>query len=212
MTTKRDGTRPTVPGIILILIGIVAIGALLLWIVPAFLTQQPSSGMTAAERLKATNDVRAPLVAFLVAIGAVGTLWFTGRTYELNREGHVTDRYSKAVGQLGDDASSVRIGGIYALERIGKDSPKDNTSIIYVLGAFLRDRSNEPRDPNRPDDPPEDIKAGLRVTARLLAISGATLDLRNAYLYNADLSDLPQKRTLLEGAYLEGAKLPMGPS
>jgi hypothetical protein len=30
--------------------------------------------MAASEQLKATNDVRAPLVGFLVAVGAAGTL------------------------------------------------------------------------------------------------------------------------------------------
>jgi hypothetical protein len=67
--------------------------------------------MTVAEQLKAVNDVRAPLVAFLVAVGAAGTLWFTGRTYRLNREGHVTDRYTMAVGQLGDGSPAVRTSG-----------------------------------------------------------------------------------------------------
>jgi hypothetical protein len=75
--------------------------------------------MTAAERLAAVNDVRTPLVAFLVTIGAAGTLWFTARSFTLNREGHVTDRYTKAVSQLGDESSPVRVGGVYALERIG---------------------------------------------------------------------------------------------
>lgn len=193
---------------IFLLIAAMALGALVLWVVPAALTRHPSGDMTAAERLKAVNDVRAPLVAFLVAVGAAGTLWFTARTYALNREGHVTDRYTKAVGQLGDESSPVRIGGVYALERIGNDSPKDRTTIIYVLGAFIRERSKAMRE--RQDDPSEDVKAGLRAAARLLGRSDAILDLRDADLRHADLSALPGKRVLLEGANLEGAKLPPG--
>lgn len=189
------------------LIVAVALGALALWLLPAVLAR-PSHGMTAAQRLAAINAVRAPLVTFLVAIGAAGTLWFTARTYVLNREGHVTDRYTKAVGQLGDAASPVRIGGVYALERIGNDSPKDRTTIIYVLGAFIRERSKVMRD--RPDDPAEDVKAGLRVAARLLAASDAILDLRDADLRNSDLSLLPKGRVLLDGASLADAKLPHG--
>jgi hypothetical protein len=204
MTAKR--TRRIAWAVICLFIVTIALAALVLWILPVFLTQHPSNGTTAAERLKATNDVRAPLVAFMVAIGAVGTLWFTARTYALNREGHVTDRYSKALGQLGDNVSWVRIGGVYALERIGKDSPNERSSIIYVLGAFIRERSKELRD--RPDVPPQDVKAGLQVVARLLAISNATLDLRDAYLSHTDLSGLPKERTLLEGADLQDAKKP----
>ena len=188
---------------VIYLIVAVALGMLSLWLLPPVLAREPSYGMTAAERLNAVNDVRAPLVAFLVAVGAAGTLLFTARTYVLNWEGHVTDRYTKAVSQLGDAASPVRIGGVYALERIGNDSPKDRTTIIYVLGAFIRERSKEIR--ARPDDPQEDVKAGLRVVSRLLAMSDVVLDLRDADLQNSDLSQLPANQVLLDGAKLNGA-------
>jgi uncharacterized protein YjbI with pentapeptide repeats len=164
--------------------------------------------MTAAERLKATNDVRGTLVGFLVAVGAAGTLMYTARTYALNREGHVTDRYTKAVSQLGDNSAPVRIGGVYALERIGNDSTKDRRTIIYVLGAFIRERSRAPRE--RADDPLEDVNAGLRVVSRLLPKSDVVLDLRDADLRNTDLRRLPAERVLLQGANLEGAQLPPG--
>jgi hypothetical protein len=191
-----------------LLVAAVVLGALVLWLLPAVLTRHPSAGMTAADRLKTANDVRAPLVAFLVAVGAAGTLWFTGRTYLLNREGQITDRYTKAVGQLGDDSSPVRIGGIYALERIANDSDKDRTTIIYVLGAFIRECSKEPR--KRQDDPQEEVKAALRVATRLLRMSDPRfqLDLRDAYLRNADLSGLRTSQVLLDGASLEDARLP----
>ena len=45
------------------------------------------------------------------------------RTYELTEQGQVTDRYTKAIEQLGSDKLDVTIGGIYALERIARDSP-----------------------------------------------------------------------------------------
>jgi hypothetical protein len=190
------------------LLAAAALGAVVLWILPTLLTRQPSHGMTAAERLTAVNDVRTPLVAFLVAIGAAGTLWFTARSFMLNREGHVTDRYTKAVGQLGHESSSVRVGGVYALERIGRDSPKDRTTIIYVLGAFIRERSKVIRE--REDDPPEDVKAGIRAVGRLLPLTEVKLNLRDADLRNTDLSDLPDDQVLREGANVESAKLPRG--
>lgn len=139
-------------------------------------------------------------------MGAAGTLWFTAWTYALNREGHVTDRYTKAVGQLGDASSPVRIGGVYALERIGNDSSKDRTTIIYVLGAFIRERSKETR--ARQDDPAEDVKAALRVAGRLLPITDAKLNLRDTDLRDTDLSHLPKDQLMLDGAKLEGARLP----
>lgn len=181
--------------------------ALLLWLLPSWLTRRPSAGMSAAEHLSAVNDARTGVAALLVALGAVGSLIFTSRSYRLNWEGHMTDRYTKAVSQLGDESSPVRIGGVYALERIAKDSTKDRTTIIYVLGAFIRERSRLPRE--REDEVSEDVYASLRVTARLLRLSTARLNLRGADLRNANLSDLPgDGRLLLEGASLEGAVLP----
>lgn len=110
----------------------------------------------------------------------------TLRALELTEQGQVTDRSpTKAVGQLGDESSPVRVGGSYALERIGHDSPKDRTTIIYVLGAFIRERS---RVPERDEQPPEDVMAGIRVVGRLLPLSEVKLNLREADLRNTDMS------------------------
>jgi hypothetical protein len=197
----RKPARPA--WLVLFVLGAAAIALLFLWLFPLLLTRHAPGTMTTAERLKAVNDVRTPLVAFLIALGAGGTLWFTAQSYRLNREGHVTDRYTKAVGQLGDADSPVRIGGVYALERIGRDSPKDQVTIVYVLGAFIRERARVMRE--RQDEPAEDVRAALRVAARLLALCEAKLDLRGADLRNADLRGLSPDRVLLEGANIEGA-------
>jgi hypothetical protein len=53
--------------------------------------------------------------------------------FSLARQGQVTDRYTKAIEQLGSDKLEVRIGGIYALERIAHDSPRDHPTIMEVL-------------------------------------------------------------------------------
>ena len=89
----------------------------------------------------------------------------TLRAIELTEQGQVTDRYTKAVGQLGDESSPVRVGGVYALERIGNDSCRDRVTIIYVLGAFIRERSRVSKNDEKP---PEDVLAGIRVAGRLL--------------------------------------------
>jgi hypothetical protein len=133
------------------------------------------------------------------------TTALTLRALELTEQGQVTDRYTKAVGQLGDESSPVRVGGIYALERISHDSPKDRTTIIYVLGAFIRERS---RVPEREERPPEDLLAGIRVAGRLLQRSDVQLDLTETNLRNTDLSHLPSQQVILQGAVLEGAQLP----
>ena len=51
--------------------------------------------------------------------------------------------------------------------------------------------------------------AGIRVSARLLAISSARLNLRDADLRNVDMSNMPMEQLMLEGADLRGATLPV---
>jgi len=55
---------PRAVGLVLLALAVVALGVLVEWTLPALLTRHPSQGMTAAERLKAANDVRAPLRSF----------------------------------------------------------------------------------------------------------------------------------------------------
>jgi hypothetical protein len=55
------------------------------------------------------------------------------------QEQNITDRFSKAVELLGHDNAPVRIGAIYALERISQDSSRDYWRVMEVLSAFVRD-------------------------------------------------------------------------
>lgn len=50
--------------------------------------------------------------------------YLTWRQLQVNREGQITERYTRGVEQLGSDNRGVRVGGIYALERIAKDPPR----------------------------------------------------------------------------------------
>jgi hypothetical protein len=61
----------------------------------------------------------------LLAVGVAGGPLFTARTFRLSRERQLTDRFIRAVSQIEDDSLEVRIGGIYALERTGRDSAAD---------------------------------------------------------------------------------------
>ncbi|GAA1772032.1 pentapeptide repeat-containing protein [Nonomuraea bangladeshensis] len=50
----------------------------------------------------------------------------------------LTDRYSKAVDLLTSPSADGRLGGIYALERLARDSPRDRLTVRNVLAAFVR--------------------------------------------------------------------------
>lgn len=188
---------------------VLVIGVLVLWLVPLVLTSAPSAGLSSAEKLKAVNDARQAVLAFLVVVGAGGTLWFTAHSYLLNRESNLTDRFTKAVAQLGDETVHVRVGAVYALERIAQDSPRDRRTAIWVLGSFIRGQSREPR--VREDALVEDVYTALRAMTRLVQGTDLILDLRGADLRNADLSGLPASRVWLQGADTTGATLPGQP-
>ena len=54
------------------------------------------------------------------------------------RDKQTTELYVKAIEQLGSDKLEVRLGGIYALERIARESEKDYWPIMEVLTACVR--------------------------------------------------------------------------
>lgn len=96
----------------------------------------------------ARSAVLQGLAGLVVVVGAAATWW----QVHISREGQITDRFSKAVGHLGSQNVIVRIGGIYALERIGKNSATDRDHILFLLGAFVRNRAPWPVDAS--DRPP----------------------------------------------------------
>jgi len=50
----------------------------------------------------------------------------------------ITELYTKAVEQLGSDKAPVRLGGLYALERLAQDNLSQRQTIVNVICAYLR--------------------------------------------------------------------------
>jgi hypothetical protein len=50
----------------------------------------------------------------------------------------ITDMYSKAVEQLGSEKAPVRLGGLYALERVAQANESQRQTVVNVLCAYLR--------------------------------------------------------------------------
>ncbi|MEV4381818.1 pentapeptide repeat-containing protein [Streptosporangium sp. NPDC049644] len=53
-------------------------------------------------------------------------------------ERRVTELYTKAVEQLGHAGAAVRLGGLYALERLAQGNPEHRQTIVNVICAYLR--------------------------------------------------------------------------
>jgi hypothetical protein len=150
------------------------------------------------------------------------------RTYELTEQGQVTDRYTKAIEQLGSDKLDVRLGGIYALERIARDSARDHPVVMEVLSAFIREHSHEawPPDPGgtqrrrrtRPDvravaigmAEPSDVPMSPPAPPGLAGKGWTRPDVQAAMTVigrRAQECDIPGKRIDLADANLTGADL-----
>jgi uncharacterized protein YjbI with pentapeptide repeats len=124
------------------------------------------------------------------------TTALTLRAVELTEQGQVTDRYSKAIEQLGSEKIDVRIGGIYALERIAHDSPRDHPTIMEVLAALIREHSREQWPPAEDGAEPAeratrpDVQAAVTVMGRrTIGHDKQPINLAAANLTRADLAD-----------------------
>ena len=172
----------------------------------------------------ARSSLLQALAGLLVIAGAVAT-W---RQVQVNREGQITERFTRAVDQVGSENIDVRIGGIYALERVGKNSAADRPQVQYILAAFIRGHAPWPQ---QTTDSPEaisaapsnslpwlyvrspDVQAALNVLSRRNPSPGALrlylsrVDLRSANLDNAKLIDAQIRHANLARSWMVSATL-----
>ncbi|MGV9280794.1 pentapeptide repeat-containing protein [Streptomyces sp. NPDC003730] len=118
----------------------------------------------------------------------------------LTREGQVTDRYTAAIKLLASERLHERLGGIYSLERIARDSSRDHPTVTEVLAAFIRN-------PPLPEEAigRDDVNAALRVLGRRDLSHdprGLVLRMRGAPLSTTDGEDLKLDRADLSSAQL----------
>lgn len=139
------------------------------------------------------------------------------------RSGQVTDRYSKAVDQLGKGSGEVCLGGIYALGRIMREHPDYEEPVIAVLSAFVRRTGKVSNDGKVPwpvgEAERDETKPSFAIQAALDVIgqprSGDSRaepnlrdsDLRGARLRDADLRCASLRRSCLWKAHLQNADL-----
>jgi uncharacterized protein YjbI with pentapeptide repeats len=88
--------------------------------------------------------LRTTLLQALAGLFLATGLYFTAQTPRLNREGQITERFTRAIDQLGDEKLDVRLGGIYALERIARTSSPDQGPIMEILTAYIREHAPRP--------------------------------------------------------------------
>ncbi|MER7810345.1 pentapeptide repeat-containing protein [Streptomyces sp900116325] len=160
----HDGlVRRRVAAVLLAGAGLVILGTVFV-VLPGVVVDHDLSGASVAvqDRLKAVNDVRTTLLqvvgGLVVLFGAYATwrqLCVSQDGLRATQEGYVTDRFSRAVDQLGSDKLDVRIGGLHALWRIAEQSARDREAIISIQAAYLR--THLPWPPAGPESPAADM-------------------------------------------------------
>lgn len=156
---------------------LVAAGAVLFDTIRGVL-QPPATGPNpaAATGPSGPNLGAGALIAAL--LGAPFVIWGTVLKYQtvrFQKEGHITERISQAVEQLGAEKTvkragqeeslpniEVRIGGLLSLERISQDSVvydkgRDHVRVMEVLCAYIRNNAPASEAKEAPGEDPEEL-------------------------------------------------------
>ena len=188
---------------------------LIIWKIPQF--QVPSnSSISEKERITLEYKARGTLIQVIGGLFFFVTAYLTWKNSEIShkqllatQEKQITERFSKAVEQLGNEQSiTVRLGAIYSLERIAKDSKDDHWTIMEVLTAFVREKSNDTRETD--SKIPQDIQVALTVIGRRNTENdpkNGEIDLRGANLNGANLVGAKLNNANLEKAEINNANL-----
>ena len=186
------------------------------------------------------KDLVLALAQILGGTALLSGVYFTWRTLQVNREGQITERFTRAIDQLGkvEDGQKlfeIRVGIIYALERIARESEEDYWPIMEVLTAYVRqnarweaaesgertedtaadkkidDNSSRRAAPTEVHTPDPDVQAIMNVIGRrTLSYNHGEpepLDLHGTNLRNVDLTGANLAGANLSGANLTGARL-----
>ncbi|MBD2527973.1 pentapeptide repeat-containing protein [Nostoc sp. FACHB-133] len=129
-------------------IAVILIG--LIWKVPQL---QVNNITDAKDRGTLENANRSTLIQAIGGLFFFVTAYFSYQNLKVTQEKQVTERFAKATEQLGSENIHVRLGAIYALERISKDSDKDYWQVMEILTAYVRSLAPYP-----PTEKAENIK------------------------------------------------------
>ena len=172
----------------------------------------------AAALQTARDAARGRLLTFGAGLFAAGALVYTARnfrlthrTVELTEQGQVTDRYTKAIEQLGSKELDLRIGAVYALERIACDSATDHPTVMEVLATFIRRHAGERR-PSAASESEGDvlkrmIRSDVQAAITVIGRRDTQRDRRPIRLTRADLGEADLVDAKLAGADLDRAFL-----
>ena len=205
---------------------------LLIWKVPQW---QAEGIKDNKERPTFENAARGTFVQTVSGLFFFITAYFSWRNLVATEDKQVTERFAKAIELLCNTSIHVRLGAIYALERIAEDSDKDYWQVMEILTAYVRELSPYPPREQKADNTPfwasalsihqknnqptvKDIPAITTDIQAVLTVIGRRtksykhgeenrLDLSKSNLAGANLREADLSGVNLIEAYLSGANL-----
>ncbi len=172
---------------------------------------------TNSERFRMEDEARKTLAQIIGGIFVLIGLIVTFNAYQvsvqkqdLDRDAQMTDRFSKAITHLSDEKLVVRIGGLFELERIAIDSPKDAPTTKQLIYAYLHNNfSNSKSDSSKPAKASvvrknsnglsiENFQSPSELQTIINVIQSISDDLERLDMRSLDLSD----RNLARGKYI----------
>ena len=174
---------------------------------------------------QAETAIRQSNIAFRQSRAATAQSRAANRQADIAEQGLITDRINKAVESLGKinqdnkPVLEVRIGALYALERIAQDSIADHIRIMKIICSYIR--INRPFNNKMAETEAitDDIREALHIIGHRDKWTederhlnkekkeNYKLDLRHCDLHNLELFDADLSNALLDGSTLREAIL-----
>lgn len=198
---------------------------------PIVQAQHLPGSVSPLERATVENEFRRTMIQLVAGVALAAGLgltawriWVSSRQVTVTEDGQITNRFTEAIRLLASSDLYSRLGAIYALERIARDSAKDHWTIMEVLSAYICKPpaqspgivpTNATEGSTVSEDLRADVQAAFTVIARRahwqtegekrLRLSQA--DLRSARLFEGHLENAIIMSTHLENSFLRGVHL-----
>ncbi|MDW5551071.1 pentapeptide repeat-containing protein [Methanosarcina sp.] len=180
-----------------------------------------NSTLNAIERGNLENQWRVTIIQSLGGIAVIIGLIFTYQKILTLKDGQVTERFTRAVDQLGNPTIEIKLGGIYALERIANESKDDYWPIMEILTAYVRKNSSIETVRNKKTMRLMDTQANESTTSKVSEAQKISLDIqvvlavlgRRKYAFNygeseqLNLSNTDLNHVEISGINLAGVNL-----
>jgi uncharacterized protein YjbI with pentapeptide repeats len=156
---------------------------------------------TSKEQFEIENAARTALVQTIGGLFLFITAFISWRNYQIAQDKQSSERFSKAIEQLDSDRYTVCLGGLFSLEKLAKDSPKDYWTVIEILTSFVREKALTVDESELQNSK---ATSSIRAALTIIGRRNTNLDPKNEF---PDLSNINFSGIDLKGIFLHAVNL-----